>query len=74
MDDYKIEADEIGKSLELYYRIPYMKYDPDLTLPMDLMENIGTSYLRNNLWLPVSGSKEEVVILLSNPSDYRKIM
>jgi len=24
--------------------------------------------------LPVSGSKEEVVILLSNPSDYRKIM
>jgi len=49
MDDYKIEADEIGKSLELYYRIPYMKYDLDLTLPMDLMENIGTSYLRNNL-------------------------
>lgn len=74
MDDYKIEADEISKSLELYYRIPYMKYDPDLTLPMDLMENIGTSYLRNNLWLPVSGTKEEVVILLSNPSDYRKIM
>lgn len=74
MDDYKIEADEIGKSLELYYRVPYMKYEEDLTLPTDLMENIGTSYLRNNLWLPISGSKEEVVILLSNPSDYQKIM
>src|SRR6056300_545851 len=24
MEDYKIEADEIGKSLELYYRVPYM--------------------------------------------------
>ena len=69
MEDYKIEADEIGKSLELYYRVPYMKYDSELTLPTDLMENIGSSYLRNNLWLPVSGSKEEVVILLSNPSD-----
>ena len=74
MDDYKIEADEIGKSLELYYRVPYMKFEPDLTLPTDLMENIGTSYLRNNLWLPISGSKEEVVILLNNPSDYQKIM
>ena len=74
MEDYKIEADEIGKSLELYYRVPYMKYDPNITLPTDLMENIGTSYLRNNLWLPISGSKEEVVILLSNPSDYQKIM
>ncbi len=74
MEDYKIEADEIGKSLELYYRVPYMKFDSSLTLPTDLMENIGTSYLRNNLWLPISGSKEEVVILLSNPSDYQKIM
>ena len=74
MEDYKIEADEIGKSLELYYRVPYMKFDAELTLPTDLMENIGTSCLRNNLWLPVSGSKEEVVILLSNPSDYQKIM
>ena len=46
MEDYKIEADEIGKSLELYYRVPYMKFEADLTLPTDLMENIGTSYLR----------------------------
>jgi hypothetical protein len=40
-----------------------MKFDPELTLPTDLMENIGKSYLRNNLLLPISGSKEEVVIL-----------
>src|SRR5690606_2995166 len=63
MEDYKIEADEIGKSLEFYYRVPYMKYDPSLTLPVEMLENIGKSYLRNNLWVPVSGSREEVVIL-----------
>ncbi|MBT6042610.1 MAG: Flp pilus assembly complex ATPase component TadA [Gammaproteobacteria bacterium] len=74
MEDYKIESSEIGKSLELYYRVPYMKYDPNITLPVDLMENLGASYLRNNLWVPVSGSKEEVTILISNPSDYQRIM
>jgi len=74
MEDYKIEPDEIGKSLELYYRVPYMKFDPNITLPMDLMENLGASYLRNNLWLPIAGSKEEVTILISNPSDYQRIM
>ena len=74
MEDYSIEADDIGKSLEFYYRVPYMKYDPELALPLDLMENIGASYLRNNLWVPVSGSKEEVVILISDPSNYQKIM
>lgn len=74
MEEYKIEADEIGKSLEFYYRVPYMKYDPNITLPMELMENIGASYLRNNLWVPVSGTREEVVILISNPSNYQRIM
>src|SRR5690606_267381 len=74
MEDYKIEPDLIGRSLELYYRVPYMKYDPHLTLPVDLMENLGASYLRNNLWVPVSGNREEVTILISDPSSYQRIM
>jgi len=74
LEDFKIDPDEIGKSLEYYYRVPYMKFDPKLTLPVELMENLGASYLRNNLWVPISGSKEEVVILISDPSNYQRIM
>jgi len=74
MDEYNIEADLIGQSLELYYRVPYMKYDPELELPTDLLENIGESYLRSYLWLPVAGNKEEAVILIDDPSDYQRIM
>ena len=74
MEDYKIDADKIGKSLELYYRVPYMAYDSKVVLPVDMMENLGASYLRNNLWVPVGGSKKEVVILISDPSNYQRIM
>jgi len=74
MDDYKLEPQEIGKSLELYYRVPWMGYDKNIMLPIDLMENLGASYLRNNLWVPVAGSKEEVTILISDPSNYQRIM
>ncbi len=74
MEDFKIEADEIGKSLELYYRVPYMKYDPSITIPADLMENLDVSYLRKNLWVPISGSKKEMVILISDPANYQRIM
>lgn len=74
MEEYNIEADLIGKSLEYYYRVPYMKYDPEHELPVDLLENIGISYLRSNLWLPVAGDKEEAVILINDPSDYQRIM
>ena len=74
MEHYRIEADEIGKSLEFYYRVPYMKFDPKATLPLELMENIGPQYLRNNLWVPISGNRDEVVILISDPSNYQRIM
>ncbi|MFT6093224.1 MAG: type II secretory ATPase GspE/PulE/Tfp pilus assembly ATPase PilB-like protein [Pseudohongiellaceae bacterium] len=74
MDEYNIDADLIGKSLEYYYRVPYMKYDSEHELPTELLENIGVSYLRSNLWLPVAGNKEEAVILIDDPSDYQRIM
>ena len=74
MEDFNIEADLIGKSLEFYYRVPYMKYDSAHELPNDLLESIGVSYLRKNLWLPVAGTKEEAVILIDDPSDYQRIM
>lgn len=74
MEEYDIEADMIGKSLEYYYRVPYMKYDANHELPTDLLENIGIGYLRSNLWLPVAGNKEEAVILIDDPSDYQRIM
>lgn len=74
MEDFNIEADMIGKSLEYYYRVPYMKYDAKHELPLELLENIGVSYLRSNLWLPVAGTKEEAVILIDDPSDYQRIM
>ncbi len=74
MEEYNIEADMIGASLEFYYRVPYMKYDPKHELPEDLLENIGKSYLRSNLWMPVAGDKEEAVILIDDPSDYQRIM
>lgn len=74
MEDFSIEADMIGKSLEYYYRVPYMAYDAKHELPTELLENIGVSYLRSNLWLPVAGDKEEAVILIDDPSDYQRIM
>lgn len=74
MDDFSIDADEIGRSLEYYYRVPYMAYDPELVLPDELLDNLGKSYLRNNLWVPVSGNRDEVVILISDPSNHQRIM
>jgi type II secretory ATPase GspE/PulE/Tfp pilus assembly ATPase PilB-like protein len=74
IEDFKVPEDDIGKSLELYYRVPYMKFDSKVEPLQELIENISSAYLVNNLWLPISGNKDEAVILIDDPSDYSRIM
>lgn len=49
IEDYGLDADTIGTSLEYHYRVPYMKFQPGHSLPLDLFQSIGVSYLRKNL-------------------------
>lgn len=71
---YKLSRDEIGESLEHYYQVPYMGYDDGIILPEEIMSGVSANYLIKALWVPVSGTKEEVTVLLDNPSDHDKIM
>jgi type II secretory ATPase GspE/PulE/Tfp pilus assembly ATPase PilB-like protein len=72
-EDYDVSEDEIGNSLEHFYRVPYMKYEPSVTLPPCFMEKIERKYLKNNLWVPVAGDREKAVVLIDDPSDQQRI-
>jgi type II secretory ATPase GspE/PulE/Tfp pilus assembly ATPase PilB-like protein len=75
LDEYDVSEDDVGRSLELYYRVPYMPFDSDLQLDPHLIKNIKSSYLEHNRWLPLeSGGSEEAVILIDDPSDFSRIM
>ncbi len=69
-----ISLDEIGTSLENYYQVPFMGYQETLNLPKLFFDDLKIPFLINNLWLPIAGTKEEVIILLDDPSDTDKIM
>jgi len=65
---------EVGTSLERFYQVPYMAYDPNIDIPMDLLKGVNEAYLRKQLWVPVMGDENEVVILVDNPTDSNRIM
>jgi len=74
MNEMKIPAEEIGASLELYYQVPYMKYDADLELPKALLKRLNEAYLRSHLWVPIGVDQEKVIVLIDNPTDANRIM
>jgi len=69
-----ISKKDIGKSLEHYYQVPFMSYRDDILLPEIFFQNVKRSYLRNKKCVPIQGDKNEVVVLIDDPSDHEKIV
>ena len=74
MSELSLAPEEIGESLERYYQVPFMKYDPDISPPPELMKNLNKLYLKSHLWVPVEYKDERATILIDDPNDFTRIM
>ncbi len=73
--ELKIAPELVAASLESYYQVPFLRYDPAIVPPKRLLRKLNMSYLRRQLWVPLAGEiDEEIVILIDNPSDVGRQM
>jgi type II secretory ATPase GspE/PulE/Tfp pilus assembly ATPase PilB-like protein len=72
IDQFKVDKDEVGKSLSFFYNCPFLAFDPQLPIPGELIRNLKKSFLLHDLWVPLSWSKNGTNILLDDPRDLRK--
>ena len=70
----EISIDEIGASLEQFYQVPFMRYDPNFVIDEEILNNLNKSYLAENCWVPLSISHDKAVILIDDPNDTDRIM
>ena len=69
---FKINAEELGKSLSLFYHCPFRPYDRNLTPPYELIRNLKKEFILNSLWVPVALNEKTVEILIDDPSNLAK--
>lgn len=74
LSEANLTAAEIGASLERYYQVPYMGYDPAITIPKELLKGINDAYLKKECWVPIQGNRDEVVVLIDDPTDDRRLL
>lgn len=72
--DVGLSPEEVGESLERYYLVPFLRFDPDLHLPQDLLRTVNRAYLRSKVWVPVAGNRDKAIILIDDPNDSERIM
>ncbi|MBT8330922.1 MAG: Flp pilus assembly complex ATPase component TadA, partial [Deltaproteobacteria bacterium] len=71
-DRFKVKKDEVGKSLSLFYGLPFRAFDPEVLVPVELTNNLKKSFLLYYIWVPLKWSKKGVEILVDDPKDLRK--
>ena len=69
-----ISVEDIGASLEQYYQVSFMKFDPEIIIDEEIFENLNKSYLAGNYWVPLSFTPDKAVILIDDPNDSERIM
>ncbi len=71
-DRFKVKKEEVGKSLSLFYGLPFRSFDPDIIVPVELTNNLKKSFLLYYIWVPLKWTKKGVEILVDDPKDLRK--
>ncbi len=72
MEEFHLNKSDIGKSLSMFYGVPFKTFDPAHPVPFELIRNLKKTFLMNDIWVPLSWSKSEIEIIVDDPKDIRK--
>ncbi|MBW2592615.1 MAG: Flp pilus assembly complex ATPase component TadA [Deltaproteobacteria bacterium] len=72
IEQFDIGQADVGQSLSRYYDCPFKSFDPEMTVPVELMRNLKQTFLLHDLWVPIGWTKNGINILLDDPRDIRK--
>ena len=73
LDELKVTRKDLGKSLEQFYKVPYLGYNSSIVLPRSVFEGLNLSFLTKNFWVPVEKTSKTVIVLIDNPFNKDKI-
>jgi len=71
LDEFKVEAAQIGRALSLFFTVPYVEYKADRIKPFTLLKNLKRDYIESNGWLPIDETKNEVTVLALDPESIK---
>ena len=69
---YGVSKTDIGQSFSVYYDCRFREYNPELTVPHELLGTLKQAFLMNAGWVPLSWDKDVVEVLVDDPRDLNK--
>jgi len=73
LSDLKLKRKDLGKSLELYYSLPYQGFSDSIVLPQSNFSGLNKNYLAKNNWVPLQNDMTSATILTDDPTNRDRI-
>lgn len=73
LDKYKVPKGEIGKSLALFHKCPYIAYSDRTAIDIELLKNLNIDYLKKKNWMPLKRDRIAIEILTDDPGDLDRV-
>ena len=72
LDSFQVSRDALAKSFSLFYGCKFVSFDPAIPKPVELLANLKKAFLMNEIWVPLSWSKEGIEVLVDDPRNLNK--
>ncbi len=73
MQTYRVSKIDLGASLAHFYQVPFVEFDPRVSIDPELVKDLRLDFLRKHTWLPLRRDHAGVLVLVDNPHDLRKV-
>jgi len=73
LDKYKVPKADVGKSLSLFYKVPFIEFDGKTIIDPELFKTLNVDYLKKNYWIPLKRDKDGIQILVDDPNNLDRI-
>ena len=67
MSAFHVSKQDIGQSLAVYYKTRFIHHDDKMVIPGQLLKGLRVSYLKKNIFVPISQDGNKVVVAMENP-------
>ncbi|HPC73462.1 MAG TPA: GspE/PulE family protein [Syntrophales bacterium] len=72
LSKYKISREDIGRSLEDFYRCRFVQFNSKQPIPDDLLRELKRDYLRRELWVPLERTDGKIRVVVDDPNNIIK--
>jgi type II secretory ATPase GspE/PulE/Tfp pilus assembly ATPase PilB-like protein len=69
IDKYGVRKGDLGTSLSLFYRCPFVPFDRRTIVSRDLLTNLNVQHLKKAAWIPLRREGDTVTVLVKDPHD-----